>query len=58
MSEHINLHWPDTERKHPVGARLSIRYVHDNWMDLCWLNPRGEWQYISTLPRIKIIYPD
>jgi hypothetical protein len=48
---YLNYSWPDTNRKRPPeGATLEIHKVCDKWVDLVFLNERGHWEYISSLP--------
>jgi hypothetical protein len=51
----LGLNWPDTGRKSPERALLSIRRVHAGFMDLCWWDEtRKLWVYLSTLKDIEI----
>ena len=48
---HLNYYWPDTGRKIPDGAQLSIINIHPKCADLMYLNPKNNYlTYISTLP--------
>jgi hypothetical protein len=41
--------WPDTTRRYPNGARLVVHCMNPHWLDLVWVNQRGEYVYLSTI---------